>query len=115
MWIVYVYYIIYIVFGLIFAGSVVMFFVGYLLDKSNNLGDTYGRLFDYSPTGSIRLIAERLDISLQSARAFVHAYNKNPFEPDNSKAPEALRINENQDIYGELPDVDIPLFKPKSD
>lgn len=113
MWIVYVYYIIYIMFSLVFVGSLVTFLIGHLLDKSNNIGDTYGKLYDYSPTGGIRLQAEKIDISLESAKAFVHAYNENPFEPDNSKAPEALRINENEDIYGELPDVDIPLFKPR--
>ncbi|MBP5180407.1 MAG: hypothetical protein J6127_03855 [Clostridiales bacterium] len=115
MTIIHVYYIIYIVFSLLFAGSVVVYFIGHLLDKSNNLGDTYGRLYDYSPSGSINLIAERLDISMASANAFLEAYDENPYEQDNSKAPEALKINENEDIYGELPDVDIPLFKPKSE
>ena len=86
-----------------------LFIVTRILDRSNNIGDSYGS-FDDHCRSVIHEEAERDDISLDEGRRYLIAYGNSPFESDNSKAPEALKKND--DIYGELEDVDIPLFKP---
>ena len=82
-----------------------------IINKSNNIGDTSGSFWDYAH--NFDSIAKRYDIGKDSARAFLIEYGDSGFDNDDSKAHAALRMNEEDDIFGELEDVDIPLFKPK--
>ena len=95
---------------ILFAAGGALFIVTKILDKSNNIGDSYG-MFDDHSRSVIYEEAPRSDIGLEEGRRYLVTFGDNPFEEsDNSKAPEALKKND--DIYGELEDVDIPLFKP---
>ena len=96
--------------SIIFAVAITMLIVANALNRSNNLGDTSGGFKDYSTP--IRTSLTLTDVPSEKASHFVTLYGENPFENDNSKAPEILKANEEEDIYGDLPDVDIPLFKP---
>ena len=98
--------------SVISSAGIALFVIITLLDRSNNMGDTCGRFDDYSShaifldTGS-----DRNDIGMEEGRRYLMNYGDNPFDMDGSEAPEMLRRNDD-DIYGELEDVDIPLFKP---
>ena len=104
--------ILYTVMAVVSAAGIALFVIITLLDRSNNMGDTCGRFDDYSPhaifldTGS-----DRNDIGMEEGRRYLMNYGDNPFDMDGSEAPEMLRRNDD-DIYGELEEVDIPLFKP---
>lgn len=87
-----------------------MYIVARGLDKSNNIGDSYGMFDDYCRS-IIHFGIDRDDIGHDAAEAYLQRYGSSPFTNDDSKAPELLKMNDD-DIYGELEDVDIPLFKP---
>lgn len=91
------------------AAGIALSVVTKFLDESNNLGDSYGSFDDHCRTVLFEE-ERRSDISYNEARRFLSLTGDNPFDTDATKAPEALLKND--DIYGELEDVDIPLFKP---
>ena len=95
---------------LIFAAGIALRIAVSMLDKSNNIGDTEGCFDDYACF--FESVAKRYDIGPDSARKFLIEFGDSGFDNDDSKAHAALRMNEDNDIYGELEDVDIPLFKP---
>ena len=95
---------------LIFASGITIFIIGKLINRSNNFGDNLCSFKDYSTP--IRLRAKLEDVGPERGSSFVTEFGDNPFVNDNSKAPEVLKANEEEDIYGDLPDVDIPLFVP---
>lgn len=87
-----------------------MFVVMTLLNKSNNIGDSYNSFDDHCKS-VIHHDAEKDDISLESGRRYLVTFGNSPFESDDSGIPDPLKANDD-DIYGELEEVDIPLFKP---
>ncbi|MBQ4270309.1 MAG: hypothetical protein II718_00625 [Clostridiales bacterium] len=95
---------------LIFASSISIFIVVLCLNRSNNFGDNFCGFKDYSTP--IRIRSKLVDVSEPQGSRFVTEFGDNPFKYDNSKAPEILKANEEEDIFGDLPDVDIPLFVP---
>lgn len=95
--------------SLFFSAGVAMMVVAKKLSNSNNLGDFYGSFDDHAE--NFRETGTRIDISLEESRKFVAAYGDNPFINNNANVPAALK-NDEDDIYGELEEVDIPLFKP---
>ncbi len=92
----------------VMALAVTLVIMAKFLDRSNNMGDSSNTFNDHVP----RIYSEsaRTHESRKRANDFVLEYGRNPFENDDSKAPDMLKLND--DIYGEVEDVDIPLFKP---
>ena len=102
--------ILYWAFGLIMAAGFTMFVVMTLLDRSNNIGDSYNS-FDDHCRSTINTNIGKNDISLEEGRRYLISYGDSPFEIDDSGIPDPLKANDD-DIYGELEELDIPLFKP---
>ena len=104
---------IYIVFAALGSIGITVFIMCVLLNRFHNAGDTFGSFYNYST--SIDMIAgtDPLIPGNTKEDTFMVFFGKSPFENDNTKAPDMLKKNDD-DIYGELEEVDIPLFKPNS-
>ena len=103
-----VYDIIYILCAVVMALAVTLSIMAKLLSNSNNMGDSYNTFDDHVP--KIYKESSRVYDNRKRANAFVIEMGRNPYENDDSLAPDMLKLND--DLYGELEDVDIPLFKP---
>ena len=103
-----VYDLIYVLCAIVMALGAAMIIMSKLLNESNNLGDSSDTFDDHVP--KIYKESRRTHETQKSANDFVLEYGRNPYENDDSQAPEMLKLND--DIYGELEEVDIPLFKP---
>ena len=101
---------IYIVFLALGSIGITVFIMCVLLNRFHNAGDTFGSFYNYST--SIDMIARTDPLIPGNTKedTFMVFFGKSPFENDNAKAPDMLKKNED-DIYGELEEVDIPLFK----
>ena len=105
-----VFILIYILFALAAAVAGTLYIVIMILYKSNNIGDSYGSFNNYVKS-DIHSDIWRDDITWEIGRQYLIRWGESPFENDNSEAPAPLKANDD-DIYGELEEVDIPLFKP---
>lgn len=104
------FFIMYCVLGLACAFGITLYVIMKLLNRSNNIGDSYGSFDDYSRT-VIHMEINHDDIGLDWGRMYLKTYGETNYEDNSDMMPEALKANDD-DIYGELEDVDIPLFKP---
>lgn len=104
---------IYIVFLALGSIGITVFIMCVLLNRFHNAGDTFGSFYNYST--SIDMIAgtDPLIPGSNKEDVFMIYHGESHFENDNNKAPDMLKKNDD-DIYGELEEVDIPLFKPNS-
>ncbi|MBR1797433.1 MAG: hypothetical protein IJ757_05435 [Clostridiales bacterium] len=94
--------------AVIFAVGVSLFVLSRQLNRSNNIGDSFDSFSDHSSGLTNEFYLPNL--SLEAGKRFVREHGEDPFGDKAAKVPEMLKIND--DIYGELEEVDIPLFKP---
>lgn len=94
--------------GIFFAVSLTMFIITRMLEKNNDIGNTKGKIRDYNK--GVRYIStmDRMGFSAQSK--FMKTYGRNPFETDNFDM--FSENEENGDDFEDIPDIDIPVFKP---
>lgn len=108
---VFIYQFMFILSVMLLSAGIACYAVVALISKSNNLGDFFGSFWDHAY--DIKDVDSRHDISMEEGKRFVMMFGENPFLNDDSKAPDALKANmEDDDIFGELEEVNIPLFKP---
>lgn len=81
-----------------------------VLNRLHNEGDTYGSFYNYSTSIDLQGATSPLTTLSSEEDVFMIHFGKSPFENDNTKAPDMLKKNDDN-IYGELEEVDIPLFK----
>lgn len=105
------FYVFYYVFAVACAFGITLYIIIRLLNKSNNIGAGYGSFDEYCNTFIHREL-DLDDIGISAGRRYLWEHGESPFEDNTDAMPEALKANNNDDIYGELEEVDIPLFKP---
>ena len=98
---------IYILLAVLSSASITLYVIGKRLEKSNSIGDEEIEYNNYGTDPDYHASANK--ISGERIRSFMAEYAKNPFSSDGAKVWDN---DPNDDIYGDLPEVDIPLFAP---
>lgn len=101
---------VYMVFVALGSIGITVFIICVLLDRLHNAGDTSGSLYNYSTSIDMIAASDPLIPGSNKEDVFMIYHGESHFENDNNKAPDMLKKNDD-DIYGDLEEVDIPLFK----
>ena len=103
-------YIVYLVSVGISSAGITLWIILAILGRFHNVGDKVGSFKDYSDAIIPEALRNEMSRFGMQGNDFLRDFGDSPFENDNEKAPHMLKKNED-DIYGDLEDVDIPLFK----
>ncbi len=102
VWVLYVY-------AFVLGTAITLMIITKLIERSNAISGIPVSFDEYSPGVHYHAERDRADRSVLGF--FMSEHAKSPFGDDDSSNTDGWD-NSEDDIYGDLPEVDIPLFKP---